>query len=93
MKELGRTMGPEKGHALSSAADAAIQSFLDDFCLTPPRRIPWPWPGPPPWVLPLASELVSAANAESGALKEGLMQVAARIAEAGLQKASASANR
>ena len=46
------------------------------------RRIPWP--GPPPWVVPLASELVSVANAETGALRESLMQVAGRIAEAGL---------
>ena len=86
MKEVAGTMGQLQGQQVAAAADSAIQAFLDDFCGTPPRRIPWPWPGPPPWVLPLASELVSVANAESGALREGLMQVAARVAEAGLQQ-------
>jgi hypothetical protein len=90
MKELARTMGPEKGQHLSAGADTAIQAFLDDFCGTPPRRIPWPWPGPPPWVLPLASELLNVANAQSGAFREGLMQVAARVAETGLPKAAAA---
>jgi hypothetical protein len=90
MKQVAGTMGDEQGQQVGAAADAAIQAFLDDFCGTPPRRIPWPWPGPPPWVLPLASELVSVANGESGALREGLMQVAARVAGAGLQQAPAS---
>jgi hypothetical protein len=89
MKQVAGTIGGEQGQQVGAAADTAIQAFLDDFCGTPPRRIPWPWPGPPSWVLPLASELVSAANAESGAFREGLMQVAARVAEMGLQQASA----
>ena len=33
---------------------------------------------------------LNVANAESGAFREGLMQVAARVAEAGLQKAAAA---
>jgi hypothetical protein len=95
MKELARNMSQEAGQSIAAAAETGIQAFLDDFCGTPPRRIPWPWPGPPSWVLPLASELVSAANAESGAFREGLMQVAARVAEMGVaqmgvQQASAS---
>jgi hypothetical protein len=84
MREVSATMGRENGAAVRASADAALQAFIDDFCGTPPRRIPWPWPGPPPWVVPLASELVSVANAETGALRDSLMQVAGRVAEAGL---------
>jgi len=93
MKELGASIGTEKGQTFVAAAEAGIQSFLDDFCGTPPRRIPWPWPGPPPWVLPLAAELVSVANAQSGAFREVLIQVAGRVADAGIQKTPSAGQR
>src|SRR5579864_1454640 len=77
MQELAQAIAnPQARQELAAGAERSIQAFLDDFCGTPPRRIPWPWPGPPPWVLPLASELTSVANAQSGALREGLMKVA-----------------
>jgi hypothetical protein len=88
MQELARTVGnPETSRQLIAQSQMAIQAFLDDYCGTPPRRIPWPWPGPPPWVLTLAAELTSAANTQIGSFREGLMQVAGQVAELGLPAA------
>ncbi len=90
MQELGKTVeNKQLGQQLARSAEISIQAFLDDFCGTPPRRIPWPWPGPPPWVTPLAAELVSVANTQSGAFREGLMQVAGRVAALGFSAPSA----
>jgi hypothetical protein len=96
MKELGRTLGESPaGRQLSAQAETAFSEFLDDFCGTPPRRIPWHWPVPGPWVLALATEMVTVANTQSGVMREGMMQMAARIAEkgvgAGAQAKSAAA--
>jgi hypothetical protein len=93
MLELGKSLEDTNlGQQYTTNAEGAIQAFLDDFCGTPPRRIPWSWPGPPPWVNPLAAALVSAANSQSGALREGLMSVAGRVAAmAAPQKRSAGA--
>ena len=84
IKELGRTMGNTSlGQQLTTNAESAFALFLDDYCGTPPVRIPWPWPGPPPWVALLTAELVSVANTQSGEMREGLMQYAGRVAEKG----------
>ena len=85
VKELGRTLGnTPHGNQMTASAETAFASFLDDFCGTPPRRIPWPWPGPPPWVALLSAELVSVANTQTGTMRDGLMHFAGRIAEKGL---------
>jgi hypothetical protein len=85
LKEIAA--GLPEGEARSSLnkhADHAISSFLDDICGTPPRRIPWPWPGPPPWIFPLASQLVIAAHSfEAGNLREETLRVAGQIAQKG----------
>jgi hypothetical protein len=62
VKELGATMGSEKGQHVVAAAEREFRLFWMIFRGTPARRIPWPWPGPPPWVLPLASEIMSVAK-------------------------------
>ena len=32
---------------LIGSANSTINQVLEDYCGTPPRLIPWPWPGPP----------------------------------------------
>lgn len=73
------------GHLQEEAvrsATATIEAILDDWCGTPPRRWPWPWPGPPPWAWEIAAELQLAAHAlQPGSLQEGLLDVAAQVAQ------------
>jgi hypothetical protein len=93
MRMLARAI-PDKTIAdhVARGAETGIQEFLDDFCGTPPRKIPWPWPGPPPWVLPLASDLVMFANAlQAGEFRDGLMHVAGQIVQKGYSNTAASA--
>lgn len=69
---------------LIETSNGAISRFLDDFCGTPPRLIPWPWPGPPPWIIPLASELVRYANTlQEGHLRGEMLNVAGLLMERG----------
>jgi hypothetical protein len=85
MHELAQNVSDQAlREQLNASAEAAIQAFIEDYCGTPPRRIPWHWPGPPPWVTPLAGEVISAANTQTGALREGLLRIAGRIAAVGL---------
>jgi hypothetical protein len=81
MQELAKTIdNPEQAKQLGIRAERGISEFIDDYCGTPPRRIPWPFPGPPPWVATLAVQITSVANSQAGALRDGLLQVAGRIA-------------
>jgi hypothetical protein len=86
MQELSKNVAnPAVAKQLAAGADAAFAAFLDDYCGTPPRHIPWPWPVAGPWVIGLASELVSVANTyPAGAFREGLLNMAGRIAEKAL---------
>jgi len=83
LHELAKSIqNPALSGQFAALAESGIEAFLDDYCGTPPRRIPWPWPGPGPWVVGLVSELVQVANqSATGAYREGLMQIAARVAE------------
>jgi hypothetical protein len=59
-----------------AAADQAIASFIDsdDIC---PR---WPFPGPPPWLSVIASELTLVANTlQEGNLRTGILNVAGKV--------------
>jgi hypothetical protein len=59
-----------------AAADESIATFLDsdDIC---PR---WPFPGPPPWLAVIASELTLVANTlQEGSLRAGILQVAGQV--------------
>jgi hypothetical protein len=47
VKQLATTL--PNGAQMQKSADAAIAQVFDDYCGTPPRLVPWPWPGPPPW--------------------------------------------
>lgn len=58
------------------AADQAIAAFIDsdDIC---PR---WPYPGPPPWLSIIASELTLVASSlQEGALRTGILQAAGQV--------------
>jgi hypothetical protein len=64
-----------------AAADQTITAFIDsdDIC---PR---WPYPGPPPWLSIIASELTLAASTlQEGALRAGLLQVAGQVLDRAL---------
>jgi hypothetical protein len=59
-----------------AAANQVITAFLDsdDIC---PR---WPWPGPPPCLPIIASELTVYANTlQEGALRNGILQIAGQV--------------
>jgi hypothetical protein len=63
-----------------ATGETAISQFLDDYCGTPPRLVPWPFPGPPPWGSIIASELAEKANAlQEGSLRAALLQLAGRL--------------
>jgi hypothetical protein len=81
VKDVAGRVSSEKARAqMVSRADASIEAFLDDYCGTPPRLIPWPWPGPPPWVVQIASELSLVANTfQDGILRNGILDVAGRV--------------
>jgi hypothetical protein len=94
MEEQARvTENQQLREQLTTGAERALSAFIDDFCGSSPRRIPWPWPGPPPWVSLLASHLVAAANTQNGQFREGLMRIAARIGESALPTAKAVGTR
>jgi hypothetical protein len=70
----------EAAEQVVAAVDTAVAKFLDDYCGTPPRAIPWPFPGPPPWVEPIASQLTAVANTlQQGNLRTGLLQLAGQM--------------
>jgi hypothetical protein len=63
-----------------AVGERAISQFLDDYCGTPPRLIPWPFPGPPPWISVIASQLATAAHTfEGGTLRAALIELSGRV--------------
>ena len=59
-----------------NGANRAIASFLDsdDIC---PR---WPFPGPPPWLSIIASELTLVANTfQEGSLRTSILEIAGQV--------------
>jgi hypothetical protein len=70
-----------------ASASSAIDQILDDYCGTPPKKAPWPYPGPPPWLIPIATELSGLANiVEAGPLREGLNHVAGQVMQGAVQQ-------
>jgi hypothetical protein len=83
-KQLALSMKGSAGAQMEKSASAAIEQVLDDYCGTPPRKIPWPYPGPPPWSYGIASELMAIANASQVAgLREDLTKVAGQVVQRG----------
>jgi hypothetical protein len=70
------TANASAAQQIIAAETAAIAAFIDsdDIC---PR---WPWPGPPPWLSVIASELTLVANTlQAGDLQTGILQVAGQV--------------
>lgn len=76
-KEAAANMtNKEAAQQIIAAADKTIAEFIDgdDIC---PR---WPYPGPPPWLSIIASELTLVANTlQEGSLRAGILQVAGQV--------------
>jgi len=69
------------------SAQLAIDTIIDDYCGTPPRRIPWPHPGPPPWAFQIASELALLANTlQPGGLRNELESIAGKISHRNVEQ-------
>ncbi|MGH9714014.1 MAG: hypothetical protein ACRD5M_12025 [Candidatus Acidiferrales bacterium] len=82
----------ETANQINASAENAINEVLDDFCGTPPRNVPWPFPGPPPWVWEIASQLSAAANTlQEGSLRTSLLQISGRVIEKGLGQTRSAA--
>jgi hypothetical protein len=89
-QQLAATVeGPLRGQ-IEKSASASIAQLLDDYCGTPPRKVPWPFPGPPPWVFVIASELNALANSGvTTGMREGLQRVAGLVLQHGSRQAAA----
>ena len=61
---------------IATNADQTIAAFIDSDDICPP----WPFPGPPPWLSIIASQLTLVANnLQPGALQTGILQVAGQV--------------
>jgi hypothetical protein len=59
-----------------AAANQTIAAFIDSDDICPP----WPWPGPPPWLSMIASELtLVASNLQEGSLRTAILQAAGQV--------------
>ena len=59
-----------------AATNQSIAAFIDSDDICPP----WPWPGPPPWLSIIASELTLVANTmQEGSLRTAILQVAGQV--------------
>jgi hypothetical protein len=66
----------EAAQQIIAAANAAISEYIDGDDICPP----WPYPGPPPWLSIIASELTSVANTlQEGSLRAGILRVAGQV--------------
>ena len=79
-KVLAGTLEGALRKQAEGSANSAIARILDDYCGTPPKAVPWPFPGPPPWLIPIATELSAIANTvQAGPLRDGLNHVAGQV--------------
>jgi hypothetical protein len=74
----------QQNKAGQHSATQTIDTILDDWCGTPPRRHPWPFPGPPPWAWEIAAELSLFANTlQSGSLRTEIESIVGKIGRGG----------
>lgn len=70
----------EAAEKVARAADSSISQFIDDYCGTPPRIPVWPFPGPPPWVREIASQLTVIAHTfAEGEMRTSLARLAGQL--------------
>jgi hypothetical protein len=66
----------ESAKQIIAAANAAIAEYIDGDDICPP----WPYPGPPPWLSVIASELTLVANTlQEGSLRTNILQIAGQV--------------
>jgi hypothetical protein len=71
-----RMQNREASQQIIGAIDQSISNYLDSDDICPP----WSWPGPPPWLSMIASELTFIANTlQEGSLRNNLLEVAGRV--------------
>ena len=88
-KEAAANMtNKEAAEQTIAAANRAIAAYIDGDDIFPP----WPWPGPPPWLSVIASELTLVANTlQEGSLRSNLLQVAGQVLDRGFEQGAAGA--
>src|SRR5687767_13411981 len=80
VKDLARKIPEGRRKEMTQGAESTIAMLIDDYCGTPPRRWPWPFPGPPPWSLQIATELSMIANSlQAGGLRDEISGIAGQI--------------
>jgi len=78
----------DAGAGTVRSAQRAIDQFIDDYCGTT-WHIPWPVPGPGPWVFGLASQLSLIANTlQPGELHNAVQNLAGQVVRKGVGEAS-----
>lgn len=83
LRQIGQHLpdGPIKKE-LIARVDASIADFLDDYCGNAGPATLFPWPGPPPWVLPTVNQLsIVASNMQDRELSDSVLNVAATMAQ------------
>jgi hypothetical protein len=81
LKELASNLPPDQAGDFTSRIDQAINDEIDDVCGTQAGHH-WPYPGPPPWALQIASELNMVANGmREGNLRTDVTKLAGRIVQ------------
>ena|ERR1700722_8517049 len=66
----------QAANSIAASIDRSISSYLDSDDICPP----WPWPGPPPWLSMIASELTFVANTlQEGSLRNSMLEIAGRV--------------
>jgi hypothetical protein len=77
---------PPNAMQVAGSSGPKDQQLLDDSCGTPSRR--WPWPGPPPWVWQIASQLLTFANSlPAGTLHDDILDIAGQAVDSSIAKA------
>jgi hypothetical protein len=80
VKDLAKKIPEGRRKEMTHGAESTIAMLIDDYCGTPPRKWPWPFPGPPPWTLQIATELSLIANTlQSGGLRDEINGIAGQI--------------
>lgn len=76
-KEAAANMqNKQAARQIIAGIDRSIASYLDSDDICPP----WPWPGPPPWLSMIASELTLVANTlHEGSLRNSMLAAAGQV--------------
>jgi hypothetical protein len=83
-KALVKRLPEGQQKAATRSAESTIAMLIEDWCGTPPRRWPWPFPGPPPWAYQIASEISFLAETlQPGTLRDELNNITGQVLSGG----------